>query len=346
MGTKTYQEAGVDIAAGNALVEAIKPAAARTRRPEVLGGLGGFGGLFSLPEGLEDPVLVAGTDGVGTKLMVAQATGIHRGLGQDLVAMCVNDIVVCGAEPLFFLDYFATGRLEVEAAREVIEGIADGCEQAGAALLGGETAEMPGFYAPGHFDLAGFAVGVVERAKILDGKSAVAGDRVIGLLSNGLHSNGYSLARKLVEEQGLPWDARPEVLGGETLAEALLEPTRIYVKAALALLAAQPVRSLAHITGGGLIENLPRSLPAGLVARLDATAWRRPPIFDLLLEWGVPPLEAHRTFNMGVGFCAVVPAEAADASLALLAGAGVEAVEIGELVSGDGPAAVELEGLA
>jgi phosphoribosylformylglycinamidine cyclo-ligase len=326
----TYKDAGVDIDAGDALVERIKPLAAATLRPEVLGGLGGFAGLCRIPQGYTDPVLVSGTDGVGTKLKTAFATGRHDSVGIDLVAMCANDIAITGAEPLFFLDYFATGRLDVGVARDVIAGIADGCQQAGCALLGGETAELPGFYADGEYDLAGFCVGVVERGDIRDGSAVQAGDVVLGLPSSGLHSNGHSLARKVVTELlGLGWDDRPAQLHGSTVADEMIRPTRIYVRQ-LATLKATGIRfrAAAHITGGGLVENPPRVVPAHLAFRLDTATWEVPGIFRLIAEAGVEVDEMRRTFNMGLGMVVVVAAEDADAARAALP----EARVVGDIV--------------
>ncbi len=321
----SYRSAGVDIDAGNALVERIKPLAARTRIPGVLAGLGGFGSLFELPvDRYREPVLVAGTDGVGTKLKLAIATGRHGGVGIDLVAMCANDIVVQGAEPLFFLDYYATGQLNVEVAAAVIEGIGRGCEAAGCALVGGETAEMPGMYAAGDYDLAGFCVGVVEKTAILDGSRVRAGDRLIGLASSGPHANGYSLIRKILERAGSP---------SETLVEWLMEPTRIYVKPLLALLKQVPVHALAHITGGGITENLPRVLPQGLAARIDLRAWPRPPVFDWLQTQGqVAQAEMLKTFNCGIGMIVCVAAEDESRALAQLTAAGEQVWTIGKIV--------------
>ena len=326
-----YREAGVDIAAADALVDKIKPLAASTHRPGVLGGLGGFGGLFAL-QGYDDPVLVSGTDGVGTKLLVAQVLGRHDTIGIDLVAMCVNDIVVSGAEPLFFLDYFATGKLAPAEAEQVVAGIAEGCRQAGCALLGGETAEMPGMYAPGHYDLAGFAVGAVERHEILDGSSVAPGWVLIGLPSDGLHSNGFSLVRKLLIEPGdLPFDEDPSGLGC-TLAEELLRPTRIYVRAVRDLAARFPIGAMAHITGGGLPGNLPRVLPEGCGARVTRGSWPLPPIFSLLVErGGLTENDLITTFNAGIGMVLAVPPEVADA-VAVASGG----YRIGEVVAGEG----------
>ncbi|WP_141329824.1 phosphoribosylformylglycinamidine cyclo-ligase [Myxococcus sp. AB025B] len=344
MGT-TYKDSGVDIEAGDAFVDRIKPYAARTMRPEVVAGVGGFGGLFALPPGkYREPVLVAGTDGVGTKLKVAFAAGRHGTVGIDLVAMSVNDILTCGAEPLFFLDYFATGRLEVDAAAEVVKGIAQGCEQAGCTLLGGETAEMPGFYARGEYDLAGFCVGVVERSAIIDGKSIRPGDALIGLTSSGLHSNGYSLARKvLLENAKLALDATPEGLG-RSLGDALLEPTRIYVKDALALTQAVKVKGMAHITGSGIPGNLPRCLPDGTRAVLSEKSWVKPPIFDLIAKLGsVARDEMFSTFNMGLGLIVVVAKEDVARALEVLRARGVEASEVGRVEAGSGEAMAVIE---
>lgn len=302
-----YRDAGVDIDAGDELVDRIKPFAARTRRPEVLGGIGAFGGLFALAKDkYTDPILVSGTDGVGTKLLVAQALGRHDTIGIDLVAMSVNDIAVMGAEALFFLDYFACGKLDVDVAEAVIRGIADACARAGCALLGGETAEMPGMYQPGHYDLAGFAVGIVERAQILDGSTVRAGDRLVGIPSSGLHSNGYSLARKLLVDSGrFALDQDPGGLG-RPLGDELLEPTRIYTKLMLSL--RSEVRAASHITGGGLPGNVPRMLPDGLAAAMVRGSWPVPPIFGLLQkEGGLTEAEMIRTFNCGLGLVLVVP---------------------------------------
>ncbi|MBA3564650.1 MAG: phosphoribosylformylglycinamidine cyclo-ligase [Gammaproteobacteria bacterium] len=329
----TYRGAGVDIDAGNALVRRIGPAAERTRRPGVLSGIGGFGGLFELPPGrFREPVLVAGTDGVGTKLKLAIELGRHATVGIDLVAMCANDVIVQGAEPLFFLDYYATGRLDLDVAESVINGIAHGCEMAGAALLGGETAEMPGMYGAGDYDLAGFCVGAVEKRDIIDGSRVMAGDALIGLASSGPHSNGYSLIREVVKISGNDLDAR---VGDSSLTDLLMEPTRIYVKPLLALIAGLEVRALAHITGGGLVENLPRVLPAGLEARLDVSSWRRPAVFDWLQRTGnIADEEMHRTFNCGIGMVVCVRPEDVEQTLDRLAGAGEEAWVIGSVESG------------
>ena len=332
----TYAQAGVDIDAGNALVDRIKPAAARTKRAGVASALGGFGGLFDLKAaGFTDPVLVAATDGVGTKLRIAIDTGNVDGVGIDLVAMCVNDLVCQGAEPLFFLDYFATGKLEVDQAARIVEGIAAGCEASGCALLGGETAEMPGMYPEGDFDLAGFAVGAMERGTALPAGVA-AGDVILGLASDGVHSNGYSLVRRVVEASGLQWDA-PCPWGDGTLGAALLTPTRLYVKAALAAIAAGGVHGFAHITGGGLTENLPRVLPDGLGAEIDLNSWALPPVFGwLAAQGGIAEAEMLKTFNAGIGMTVVVDPAHAAAVTAALQGAGQTVTRIGTVVEGQG----------
>ena len=324
----SYRDAGVDIDAGNRLVDLIKPIAERTRRDGVLAGLGGFGALFQIPQGrYEDPVLVSGTDGVGTKLKLAWQMGRHDTIGIDLVAMCVNDILVAGAEPLFFLDYFATGRLDLDTARAVVEGIGRGCELAGCALIGGETAEMPGLYGDGEYDLAGFCVGVVERGEILDGSRVRAGDRLIGIASSGPHSNGYSLIRKLIEVSGA---GLHQPFHGTTLGEALLAPTRIYVKPVRRLMEKMRLHALAHITGGGLLENLPRVLPAHLKADIDGRAWPRPPVFQWIQETAtLPDEEMYRTFNCGVGMVVVVNKCDAPRALRHLREAGETAWDIG-----------------
>ena len=327
----TYKDAGVDIDAGNALVERIKPLVKRTARPEVLSGLGGFGGLFALRPDLQEPVLVSGTDGVGTKLMLAQAANRHDTIGIDLVAMCVNDVLVQGAEPLFFLDYFACGRLDVNVAADVVTGIAEGCAQAGAALIGGETAEMPDMYADGEYDLAGFTVGVVEKSRLVDGAGIGAGDVMIAMASSGPHSNGYSLIRRILER-----DPNATV-DGLAAAERLLAPTRIYVKPVLALLQAVAVRGLAHITGGGLTENIPRVLPAGLDAIINLGSWSPGAVFDWLGATGnVDDEEMRRTFNMGVGMVAIVPAADSAKAIEVLEAAGESAWLLGEIVPGTG----------
>jgi len=327
-----YRAAGVDIEAGEALVDKLGPIVKRTLRPEVLAGIGGFGALIGIdPERYRSPVLVAGTDGVGTKLLYAHGLGRLDTVGIDLVAMCVNDILVHGAEPLFFLDYYACGRLVVAEAATVIEGIAAGCTAAGCALVGGETAEMPGLYRGGEFDLAGFAVGVVERDRIIDGKAVAAGDVLIGLASSGPHSNGYSLIRKLIERRS---DDLAKPCGAVTLSEALLAPTRIYVRTVLPLIERHRPAALAHITGGGLLDNIVRSIPAGLGIRLDAGSWPEPPVFGWLREASALPREAlWRTFNCGIGFVVVIAPEQASALCASLAAAGEAHWIIGEVVA-------------
>jgi phosphoribosylformylglycinamidine cyclo-ligase len=333
----TYRDAGVDIDAGDALVERIKPFAKRTMRPEVLAGIGGFGALFELGRKYTEPVLVSGTDGVGTKLKLAFHLNRHDTVGQDLVAMSVNDILVQGAEPLFFLDYFACGRLDVGTAASVIEGIARGCELAGCALIGGETAEMPSMYPDGEYDLAGFAVGVVEKAKIITGQTIRPGDAVLGLASSGAHSNGYSLVRKIIER------ADPDLAAdfhGRPLADALLAPTRIYVKPLLALIDALPVKGMAHITGGGLVENLPRVLPDNVMAVLDRALWPMPPLFHWLQQHGkVADAEMHRVFNCGIGMAVIVAAEHEKRAIELLAAAGETVFPIGRIEARPGDAA-------
>ena len=332
----TYAQAGVDIDAGNELVERIKPAAKRTARPGVMAGLGGFGALFDLKAaGYSDPVLVAATDGVGTKLRIAIDTGHFSTIGIDLVAMCVNDLVCQGAEPLFFLDYFATGKLELDAATDIINGIAKGCELSGCALIGGETAEMPGMYSKGDFDLAGFAVGAMERGADLPA-GVSEGDVLLGLGSNGVHSNGYSLVRKLVEVSGLGWDADCPWTDG-SLGAALLAPTRLYVKQALAAVRSGGVHALAHITGGGLTENLPRVLPEGLGAEIDLDAWDLPGVFGWLRETGgMAEAEMLKTFNCGIGMVLAVAADRADALAAELTEAGETVCMLGRVAAGEG----------
>jgi phosphoribosylformylglycinamidine cyclo-ligase len=332
----TYADAGVDIDAGNALVERIKPAAKRTSRSGVMSGLGGFGALFDLKAaGYTDPILVAATDGVGTKLRIAIDTGHVGSVGIDLVAMCVNDLVCQGAEPLFFLDYFATGALETDKAAQIIEGIALGCERAGCALIGGETAEMPGMYPPGDFDLAGFAVGAMERGSDLPA-GVVAGDVLLGLASDGVHSNGYSLLRKLVEMSGLGWDA-PCPWSEQAMGVELLTPTRLYVKQALAAIRAGGVHALAHITGGGLTENLPRVLPESTGAEIDLSTWTLPPVFRWMAETGgMEQSELLKTFNCGIGMIVVVEAARADALTGLLAELGEDVMRIGQVTDTPG----------
>ncbi len=338
----TYRDAGVDIDAGDALVSAIKPIAARTQRAGCLGSLGGFGGLFHIdPAKYKDPVLVSGTDGVGTKLRLAFELGIHDTIGIDLVAMCVNDVIVQGAEPLFFLDYFATGKLDAKTATSVIEGIGRGCELAGCALLGGETAEMPDSYPPGEYDLAGFCVGAVERASLIDGSRVKPGDAIIAMPSSGVHSNGFSLVRRVIEHAGAklsdkPWD-------GPALGEALLAPTEIYVKPLLALMNTVDVHAVAHITGGGLPDNVKRVLAPGHNAVIDPDTWQRPAIFSWLQESGnIEDREMWRTFNCGIGMTVIVDAADVSATLNSLAASGVDAFQIGIIESSDGEATVTL----
>ena len=336
MATISYREAGVDIDKGDDLVERIKPFAKMTRIPEVLADIGGFAGLCAVPGGLEEPVMVSGTDGVGTKLKVAFQTGVHDSIGFDLVGMCVNDIVTCGARPLFFLDYFATGKLDVAVAENVVKGIAFACKESGCALLGGETAELPGMYHEGEYDLAGFAVGIVDKKRIVDGKRVEPGDRVLGLRSSGLHSNGYSLARRVIEDLKLGMNDKPAVLGGQTVGEALMTPTRLFAKPVQTMLAAGvDVRAMSHITGGGLPGNLPRVLPDQLGARLDRP-WELAPIFHLLAE-RVDAVEMRRVFNGGIGYVFVVPAAQVTTAMAALP----ELVDIGSII--DIPAGTDFE---
>ena len=332
MGT-TYKQAGVDIEAGDALVERIKPHAAKTRRPEVVSGVGGFGGLFAIPPGkYKEPILVSGTDGVGTKLKLAFALDRHETVGIDLVAMSVNDVLTSGAEPLFFLDYFATARLDVERAEKVIAGVAKGCELSGCTLLGGETAELPGFYSAGEYELAGFAVGIVEKSKMITGKTIAPGDRVIGIGSSGLHSNGYSLARRILEDKQLKLTDTYE---GLNLGDALLQPTRIYVKDILALGEKVTIKGLAHITGSGLPGNVPRCLSEGTRAVLNESAWKRAPIFDVLQKLGeVERSEMFNTFNMGLGMTVVLAAADVKAALELLTSRGLDAWDVGVIEAG------------
>jgi phosphoribosylformylglycinamidine cyclo-ligase len=336
----TYRDAGVDIDAGDEFVDRIKPFVRSTFRPEVLTDLGGFGGLFGFQAGkYKEPVLVSGTDGVGTKLKIAFMMDKHDTVGIDLVAMCVNDIAVSGAEPLFFLDYFATGKLSVSKAQEVVAGIAEGCRQAGCALIGGETAEMPSFYPDGEYDLAGFAVGAVDRPKMIDGRHIVPGDAVIGLASSGLHSNGYSLARRVLFEQAkLTVASRLSELEG-SIGEVLLTPTRIYAKQILALVEQFPIKGIAHITGGGITENLPRVFPNGVRAKIARTAWSVPPIFDVMSRLGqIDREEMYRVFNMGIGLILVVPPDSVSGVLARAAALGDRGWQIGEIVSSIGEA--------
>ena len=326
----TYRDAGVDIERGRRLVDIVKPLAASTRRPEVLGGIGAFGALFEVPAGFRNPVLVSGTDGAGTKLALATELGRHEGVGIDLVAMCVNDVLCAGAEPLFFLDYFSTGRFDEEVAAAVLSGIAEGCRLAGSALIGGECAEMPGIYGAGDYDLAGFCVGIVERERLIDGTRVEAGDALIGLASSGLHANGYSLVRKVLRMTGGSLDRE---IGGRSLGEVLLEPTRIYVPSMLDLIGHVDVRGIAHITGGGLVENLPRLLPEGTGARIETGAWTRDPVFAWLsADGGIEEDEMLRTFNCGIGMVAAVRGDEADRALRRLRERGERPCLIGEVM--------------
>ena len=338
----SYKDAGVDIHAGNELVERIKGDVKRTRRPEVIGGLGGFGALCALPTKYKEPILVSGTDGVGTKLRLAIDLKKHDTIGQDLVAMCVNDLIVQGAEPLFFLDYYATGKLDVDVAASVIKGIADGCEMSGCALVGGETAEMPGMYHEGDYDLAGFCVGVVEKSEVIDGTAVKTGDTLIALSSSGAHSNGYSLIRKVLEVSG----ANPaDLLEGKSLSEHLLAPTKIYVKSILQLIKQTEVHAIAHLTGGGFWENIPRVLPANTKAVIDESSWQWPAIFNWLQEKGnISRYEMYRTFNCGVGMVIALPEKEVETALALLEQAGEKAWVIGKIAPlGEGEAQVEIQ---
>jgi phosphoribosylformylglycinamidine cyclo-ligase len=326
----SYKDAGVDIDAGNALIEKIKGAAVRTRRPEVMAGLGGFGALFELPTGYKEPVMVSGTDGVGTKLRLALDYNKHDTVGIDLVAMCVNDLIVCGAEPLFFLDYYATGKLDIDTAAAVVNGIADGCELSGCSLIGGETAEMPGMYEGDDYDLAGFCVGMAEKSQLIDGSKVNVGDRLIGLASSGPHSNGYSLIRKVLEVTAT--DPATAKIEGQPLIDLLMAPTKIYVKSLLALIAESPVHALAHITGGGLLENIPRVLPENATAVIDTNAWTRPAVFDWLQQGGnIDEYEMYRTLNCGVGMVICVPAETADTAIDFLNAQGESAFMLGTI---------------
>lgn len=338
-----YREAGVDVEAGRAFVERIRSMVESTRRPEVLGGLGGFSGLFQLPTGYQEPILVSGTDGVGTKLKIAHLLDRHDTVGIDLVAMCVNDVLTCGAEPLFFLDYLATGHLNPEQLAQVVSGISQGCRLSGCALLGGETAEMPGFYQPGEYDLAGFCVGIVEKSQVLDGSQIQIGDVAIGLASQGVHSNGFSLVRKIVSDRGFDWSDRPELLGGQTLGEVFLTPTQVYVKPILAARkAGLPIHGMAHITGGGLPENLPRCLGAGQSIQVDPSCWEVPPVFRWLAQEGeVSETAMFNTFNMGIGFVVIVPPDQAESTVQFFTQQEISAQMIGEVIAGTG----ELVGL-
>jgi phosphoribosylformylglycinamidine cyclo-ligase len=338
----SYKDAGVDIDAGNALVERIKGVSRRTQRPEVMGGLGGFGALCQLPTGYKEPVLVAGTDGVGTKLRLAIDLKRHQGVGIDLVAMCVNDLIVQGAEPLFFLDYYATGKLDVDTAADVVTGIGAGCELSGCALIGGETAEMPGMYEEGDYDLAGFCVGVVEKSGIIDGSKVAAGDALIALGSSGPHSNGYSLIRKILEVSGADLQ---QPLGEGSLADALMAPTRIYVKPVLELIKQFDIHALSHITGGGFWENIPRVLPADAKAVIDGASWQWPQVFQWLQQAGnVETFEMYRTFNCGVGMIIALPAEQAAAAVKFMQDAGENAWLIGRIdAAAEGEEQVEIQ---
>lgn len=329
----SYKDAGVDIDAGNALVDRIKGAVKRTRRPEVMGGIGGFGALCELPTKYKQPVLVSGTDGVGTKLRLALDMNKHDTIGVDLVAMCVNDLIVQGAEPLFFLDYYATGKLDVDTAADVVSGIADGCLQAGCALIGGETAEMPGMYEGEDYDVAGFCVGVVEKEEVIDGTKVAAGDALIAVGSSGPHSNGYSLVRKILEVSGAD---KNEMLEGRTIGEHLLEPTKIYIKSALKMIEKHDIHAISHITGGGFWENIPRVLPEGTKAVIDGDSWEWPVIFQWLQEKGnVETHEMYRTFNCGVGLIVALPKDQAEAAVALLQEEGENAWVIGEIAQAE-----------
>ena len=325
----SYKDAGVDIEAGNQLVERIKSVAKATKRPEVTSNLGGFGAMFELPTGFKEPVLVSGTDGVGTKLRLAIDAGIHDKVGIDLVAMCVNDLIVQGAEPLFFLDYYATGKLDIDTAASVVTGIGEGCKQSNCSLIGGETAEMPGMYEGEDYDLAGFCVGIVEKSKVIDGTQVTTGDQLIGLASSGPHSNGYSLIRKIIEVSGA--DLQQD-FNGKTLAETLLEPTKIYVKPVLELINKVNLKALSHITGGGLLENIPRVLPADACAQIDQSSWTKPAIFDWLQDKGnVEQNEMYKTFNCGVGMVLVVAEEELEQVLSVLKSSGENAWHLGEI---------------
>ena len=325
----SYKDAGVDIDAGNQLVERIKSVAKATKRPEVTSNLGGFGAMFALPTGYKEPVLVSGTDGVGTKLRLAIDAGIHDKVGIDLVAMCVNDLIVQGAEPLFFLDYYATGKLDIDVAASVITGIGEGCKLSNCSLIGGETAEMPGMYEGEDYDIAGFCVGIVEKSKVIDGTKVQAGDQLIGLASSGPHSNGYSLIRKIIEVCGASLDDK---FGDETLADTLLEPTKIYVKSILELIKSVELKALSHITGGGLLENIPRVIPENACAHIDQSSWKMPEIFNWLKENGnVELMEMYKTFNCGVGMVLVVSSEELNTALSILNKLGEKAWHIGKI---------------
>lgn len=333
----SYKDAGVDIDAGDALVQRIKSVAKATTRSEVVGGLGGFGALCRIPKGYESPLLVSGTDGVGTKLKLALQLNRHDTIGIDLVAMCVNDLLVCGAEPLFFLDYYATGKLDVDTAADVVTGIGEGCKQSNCALIGGETAEMPGMYQDDDYDLAGFCVGVVEEAEVITGENVAEGDVLIGITSSGAHSNGYSLIRKVIEVSGVDIANSDETLDGKPIADALMAPTKIYVKAIQALqkqLGNSKLHAMSHITGGGFTENLPRVLPETLAAKIDTNSWEMPELFNWLQKHGnIEQSEMYRTFNCGVGFVVVVPADVADQAVDILNNAGETAFKLGKIIT-------------
>lgn len=333
-----YRQAGVDVEAGRAFVDRIGSMVKSTHRSGVLGGFGGFSGFFSVPEGLKEPIMVSGTDGVGTKLKLAHELDRHDTVGIDLVAMCVNDVLTSGAEPLFFLDYLATGKLNPEQLAAVVAGIVDGCKQAGCALLGGETAEMPGFYQAGEYDLAGFCVGIVEKSKLLDGSQVKVGDIAIGLASSGVHSNGFSLVRKIASERGFDWNSQPEKLGGKNLGEVLLTPTTIYVKPVLeAIKSGLDLHGMAHITGGGLPENLPRCLGANQSVKIDSNSWPNLPIFEWIAEAGdVATVDMFNTFNMGIGFVLLLSQRDAEQAVKWFESQGIGAFEIGEVIEGNG----------
>ena len=333
-----YKEAGVDVEAGRAFVEKIRQNVESTFRPEVIGGLGGFGGYFQLPSGYQQPVLVSGTDGVGTKLKIAHSLNRHDTVGIDLVAMCVNDVLTSGAEPLFFLDYLATGKLEASQLAAVVSGIARACRDSGCTLLGGETAEMPGFYSAGEYDLAGFCVGIVEKSQLLDGSKVQIGDVAIGLASSGVHSNGFSLVRKIIDTQGLNWQDCPAILSGSSLGEVLLTPTRLYVQPVLELLrSGLDIHAMAHITGGGIPENLPRCLGKGHSVQIYRESWPVLPIFHWLAQMGSVNAEAmFNTFNMGIGFVIIVPSDLAQLTINQLQSSGINAYQIGEVIAGKG----------
>jgi phosphoribosylformylglycinamidine cyclo-ligase len=333
-----YREAGVDIEAGRDFVNQIRQMVEKTYRPEVLGGLGGFGGCFEIPPGYQQPILVSGTDGVGTKLKIASAMNQHNTVGIDLVAMCVNDILTCGAEPLFFLDYLATGKLQPQQLTQVVEGVSQGCQQAGCALLGGETAEMPGFYQPGEYDIAGFCVGIVEKSRMLNGSQVQVGDIAIGLASSGIHSNGFSLVRKIVSDRNLDWNETPDELQGQSLGEVCVTPTRIYVKSILeGIQAGINIHGMAHITGGGLPENLPRCLGSNQGVEINPNSWPVLPIFNWIAETGEVPITAmYDTFNMGIGFVVIVPPIEAEQTLNWFQSQQIPAYQIGEIISGSG----------